>query len=874
MQKINITFKTTNAQSREINVPLPSEYRTLQFYKKEECSNPYPLYSDCATVGEITIKTEYFGAVTSTMIGDTVNTEYTVEAKSPGLPSVTYVLYSDGFRNKDDYIPPGLYIRYLTPVNDKGEPVNASRAGTELKAPLVSELFMLHDDYKMEGPYPCTYNQQTNCWRLVTSGIAKTEKITNGTVTFTPIQGGGSTGPTENLNNGQYKTKYTTGSQPAVNKIEALGEAVITAPEVLSDPFVTGILVPSFSGTPNQYYDPLTKIAITEYPESEVQCSNGECKLTDEQVTLKSGQQAIFYSDGPRIAGIEQKADYTVYGVNIETSLEPEYIITNEEGFTAMDTTVKYNILPAEYNAIIADIDLYQGEDWLSYVAVDKTQGQGTGTYIAGSLFDIDKQYSSEVVLNRGSDVEIRGDKINLPIGQFKMVTDDTERTTVHGSVTDGTAKIRLQLTVKNNQEAFNGLTWRIVDPQVIDPTPSTIQGTLMDGDNEVDSLPVVFNGDMAEAVYRAPESFVRWQTTEEDDDKDRPYRYLQPTLDISAYFQNMKDPLPKIALRRPPVVLVHGLWGCGNREGCSKTSKYVWKEFESEFNEKELYDVYSVNYYEEGQVNSIVEHASKLQFVIDDAISKLKKQFAATKVDIIAHSLGGLLTREYCQQNNTDCQNKIRRFITIATPHYGSELADLLLVYRDDRDRDGVAIFPDEPLCRETVEKFVTGGKVKLSKYTGSFGYTLKEPHPIGPFKSSENPEGSAIDDLATGRLPSFIQSSTSKGRWDQYSPLFITLSSHTISGTTPEGVDGYDLRIWGLWQFVLRRCGFTPENVFPDENDRIVRRWSQRGGLASGNTSIINETDHFTVKSWPDTIDRIKLLLDVSSDAGLFSK
>ncbi|MBI5026311.1 MAG: hypothetical protein HZC12_06210 [Nitrospirae bacterium] len=100
------------------------------------------------------------------------------------------------------------------------------------------ELFMLYDEYIMEGPYICIKNNEPrDCWRIKASGIVNIKPITDGTVTYTPIQGGGSVTPTENLQNGKYRTRYTTGPQPAVNRIDALGEATVEVPEVFYDPF-------------------------------------------------------------------------------------------------------------------------------------------------------------------------------------------------------------------------------------------------------------------------------------------------------------------------------------------------------------------------------------------------------------------------------------------------------------------------------------------------------------------------------------------------------------------------------------------------------------------------------------------------------------
>jgi len=65
---------------------------------------------------------------------------------------------------------------------------------------------------------------------------------------------------------------------------------------------------------------------------------------------------------------------------------------------------------------------------------------------------------------------------------------------------------------------------------------------------------------------------------------------------------------------------------------------------------------------------------ANYLKKTIDDVISQTR----ATKVDLVAHSLGGLVARDYIQ--GPQFQNDVDQLITIGTPHQGS--ADAYLAY------------------------------------------------------------------------------------------------------------------------------------------------------------------------------------------------
>jgi hypothetical protein len=503
ISNLNITFKTINSESIYPDVPLPSVFRKVQFYKYSECKIPYPLFGECGTLEEVTVKTDYNGASVGSILGNTIGTKYTVEARNneSGIPPVNFNLYTEGYRNKDDYIPPGMYIKYLQPVNDKGESVNASKVNTELKAPLVSELFLLYDDYTLDGPYTCG---GINCWKLKPSGIVNIKPITDGTVTYTPVQGDGTVMPTENLGNGKYQARYITGPVPMENIIEALGTATVTLPEVLLDPFVVNCtrLLPNFFGyAPPDLYKPLCKTAITDYSERTLQCAGGTCELPTRSVTLKSGQQAVFQPSYPSntvsIAGIEQKATYKVYGVLPEiTEILPDVMILDPVGYLIQDTSLKYSIDPSGYNALTVDIDIYERTQGSTDDVYDfsltgsAVQLAGTATVYQGEYFDPTKEYYAEVVLNRGSDVEIRGDRTPLPLTPIHVELTDSAGNIINPNdyvyITD--VPQMPQLTARLKPEGLSGnVNWSL---KISYKRYGTVNGQLALVRNDSDSFP------------------------------------------------------------------------------------------------------------------------------------------------------------------------------------------------------------------------------------------------------------------------------------------------------------------------------------------------------------------------------------------------
>ncbi|MGD0886778.1 MAG: transglutaminase-like domain-containing protein [Thermodesulfovibrionales bacterium] len=414
ISNVVVNFNALDAESREPLVPLPSNYRNIQFYQQGQCTVPYPLYGECTTVGQMSVETQYYGSTVNTMLGNTVNTTYTVQASALNLSPAAFNLYSMGFRSKDDYIPPGIYIQYAPLVNDQGQPVNASKVGTQLNAPLVVELFEMYDDYTLAPLSDGT-------WQLVLSGTVSIKPLGNGTVTFTSTQGSGTTTPTQNLANGRYQTLYTTGPVPMENIVVVSGAASITVPEVL----LAGIsgdclpmLLPSFSGDPssNPNYKPQCATAQTIYQTGYLNCTGNICDFPQMTVNLTSGQQ-ITFNPGQQIAGSQQTDQYSVYGVDVQLTADPEELSLDENGYLIGNMVFTYTILPPEYNALTADVDLFEldqdnNQTWLGSIPGDNTQGTGTAGIVAGTAFDMNMTYEEQAVLNEGTDIEIRGDMI------------------------------------------------------------------------------------------------------------------------------------------------------------------------------------------------------------------------------------------------------------------------------------------------------------------------------------------------------------------------------------------------------------------------------------------------------------------------------
>ena len=134
------------------------------------------------------------------------------------------------------------------------------------------------------------------------------------------------------------------------------------------------------------------------------------------------------------------------------------------------------------------------------------------------------------------------------------------------------------------------------------------------------------------------------------------------------------------LALIRPPVLLIHGLWSSyetweeGGALGALNAANFDVRRFD--------YRSSSAAYFATN-VGPVVRYIQ--------AIKKIERgrNIAITQIDVVGHSMGGLLTRLAIQREGKTSENfgkgSVRRLITLGTPHYGSGLANALIVVRNN---------------------------------------------------------------------------------------------------------------------------------------------------------------------------------------------
>jgi pimeloyl-ACP methyl ester carboxylesterase len=180
--------------------------------------------------------------------------------------------------------------------------------------------------------------------------------------------------------------------------------------------------------------------------------------------------------------------------------------------------------------------------------------------------------------------------------------------------------------------------------------------------------------------------------------------------------FDNASDPNAftssgkNIRLVTPPVVLVHGMWS--KPDAWNNISNVLSKNFKIG---KADYSEYGASSFSPNDVNSLPGRNAVREQVLLQKKDYNEIGIVTCQVDVVAHSLGGLMTRSLSQEPTFNSRENyfkgsIHRLITLGTPHKGSPLGPELLknrttlVYKKPNS-GSVESIPFQPI---TLEEFL----------------------------------------------------------------------------------------------------------------------------------------------------------------------
>ncbi len=360
----------------------------------------------------------------------------------------------------------------------------------------------------------------------------------------------------------------------------------------------------------------------------------------------------------------------------------------------------------------------------------------------------------------------------------------------VAGVGADGATEMVVRIPAKSDGEQF---TLTVVNDQGQQSTSSAEDGglgTIGSSSFTLSQLTVTAvktsNGPMAFAIYGVPVDFPR----PEGQDGNSTERFI--TLHTEALDSGSTSDTP-VTILRPPLVLIHGLWG----------DRHSWDNFTPLISDPR-FDVNRANYsqlignqiksyspsYPSWAKSSLKSaQASSLGFSynapgvlkqIASFIQHFKKgtnpeniPVAGVQADIIAHSMGGDITRTLpfvsdFYADNTFALGSVHKVITIGTPHWGSPLAIHLIDHNNECVRGLLATAGSPSFGSVTFKdgKKTTGGVYDLEGdgFDGSLSPALKKlqhqiPHPLPTALIQGLESQSQLDGLDSSQTAAFIR-------------------------------------------------------------------------------------------------------------------
>jgi pimeloyl-ACP methyl ester carboxylesterase len=216
----------------------------------------------------------------------------------------------------------------------------------------------------------------------------------------------------------------------------------------------------------------------------------------------------------------------------------------------------------------------------------------------------------------------------------------------VSGAAADGTSKVIIQIrNMPKNTSIAN------------------VQITIDNGDGYLENDAIISNR-VYSRTYVSPKYFVRDGYLQDTS------RGKREVLSLIIKINGQDIEHPKFYLIKPPIVLLHGLWDYATAwedQGSIRSLKSKLKEDHGyqyiipyQYSNSDSFD----------QLKLVIDNAIHLALgmaKVDHIVSK--------KADVVAHSMGGLLTKLYGHES------KIRSIITVGTPHFGSPWADIVCI-------------------------------------------------------------------------------------------------------------------------------------------------------------------------------------------------
>ena len=307
------------------------------------------------------------------------------------------------------------------------------------------------------------------------------------------------------------------------------------------------------------------------------------------------------------------------------------------------------------------------------------------------------------------------------------------------------------------------------------------------------------------------------------------------------------------IEIIRPPLMMVHGYTGdyttYNKMASHFQNTKYEW------------WQCYSIDYSGSNTV-SFAQNQGVIPANIDRLLQTYKiMRYEASKVDVVAHSMGGLLARQYLQNGY---RNDINKLITLNTPHSGSQGANLLMQIYQNYDINFLNVIA-HGLFLSGSEKWEKYDDKKREIYLQKANLILNGGSVADLCVDSKAIKNLRTNESTGAKVPTHAIYTTS-----EFAPLIIK-----------EAPSPLNLIIFAEY-FTSSKVNSTITsvntflaNLYGGKSDLVVAKSSQIGGLdrnGSNKVSFIPNEWHLC-KDNPSVIAEVDRLLSLSTSSNEFS-
>jgi len=319
------------------------------------------------------------------------------------------------------------------------------------------------------------------------------------------------------------------------------------------------------------------------------------------------------------------------------------------------------------------------------------------------------------------------------------------------------------------------------------------------------------------------------------------------------------------VKMMLPPVLMIHGIWSSGN----------TWDKMKAYLLNNGLYSYkpYQIGTPSYESAREFTYNRTFIGSYIDQLIETCgNNRFSAGKVDIVSHSMGGILSRLYLQEGDGagPYRKDIHKLITINTPHSGSPFANI--VENKDAGFKWVLKFFGKDPYQGALNNLSIGKAPIDSLLNGpDLNSNLVPSHAI-----HSNDEFPAWVEAADGLVNDFI-SSPIKLKPTAY---FSMVPNGQNFGKPNLYVAGARLLLLSIKYWLMKNtsCPVTSpinvclEQIFRGKNDLVVSDESQMGGMTDAHT-LFTGSHHLNVIPSPSVYTKVLGLLREKASSSQFS-